>query len=83
MNKDNATFSEYEQNKGSFQKVYAKKIWNFPYVKRGKVREALKKNVETYGKFHMLGGGQFFYVITKDFYCILSHFRHFFSLYTI
>ena len=40
MNKDNATFSEYEQNKGSFQKVYAKKIWNFPYVKRGKVREA-------------------------------------------
>ena len=35
----------------------------------------------------MLGGvvrgGHFPYVITKDFYCILSHFRHFFPPYII
>ena len=38
------------------------------------------KNNETYGKFHMLGGGHFPYVITKV-YCILSHFRHFLLIY--
>ena len=59
MNKDNATFSEYEQNKGSFQKVYAKKIWNFPYVKRGKVREALKKKRRSIWKIPCVRGGGF------------------------
>ena len=46
------------------------------------VREAFKKNNdETYGKFHILGGGSavghFPYVITKDFKCTESHFEHF------
>ena len=46
------------------------------------VREAFKKNNnETYGKFHILGGGSagghFPYVITKDFKCTESHFQHF------
>ena len=40
-----------------------------------------KKNDETYGKFHILGGGSagghFPYVITKDFKCTESHFEHF------
>ena len=40
-----------------------------------------KKNDETYGKFHILGGGvsegHFPYVITKDFKCTESHFEHF------
>ena len=45
-------------------------------------REAFKKNNdETYGKFHILGGGSarghFPYVITKDFKCTESHFEHF------
>ena len=47
-----------------------------------KVREAFKKkNDETYGKFHILGGGvsggHFPYVITEDLKCIESHFEHF------
>ena len=46
------------------------------------IREAFKKNDdETYGKFHILGGGSagghFPYVITKDFKCTESHFEHF------
>ena len=46
------------------------------------VREAFKKKHDgTYGKFHMLGGGlqggHFPYVVTKDFYSILSHFKPF------
>ena len=46
------------------------------------LREAFKKNNdETYGKFHILGGGSagghFPYVITKDFKCTESHFEHF------
>ena len=41
-----------------------------------------KKNDETYGKFHILGGGRvsggnFPYVITEDLKCIKSHFEHF------
>ena len=45
-----------------------------------------KKNDETYGKFHMLGGGvqggHFPYVIRKDFYCILSYFKPFQTLFS-
>ena len=47
------------------------------------LREAFKKknNDETYGKFHIFegvsAGGHFPYVITKDFKCTESHFKHF------
>ena len=59
-------------------KYFSFNIHSLLLLQLGKLSK--KKNEETYGKFHMLGGGlggHFPYVITKDFYCILSHFRPF------
>ena len=56
-------------------------IWN-PDNQGYMIGEAFKKNNdETYGKFHILGGGSagghFPYVITKDFKYTESYFEHF------
>ena len=60
---------------------FQNKVCGLDLVQLGKLSK--KNNDETYGKFHILGGGggsaggHFPYVMTKDFKCTESHFEHF------